>query len=88
MLGRLYVCSAKRLGSCNPEYDTVMTQAAQELDSAKREQLLKDGQKILWDDAPAIWPFELTATAAWRERVQGFSTPPNVVPDFRSVKLS
>lgn len=88
VLGRLYTCAAERLGYCNEEYDRAIADAAQELDSEERRRKLQQAQEILWADAPGAWPFELTATAAWRDRVSGFTAPPTNVPDFRDVTLN
>ncbi|MFI7077494.1 MULTISPECIES: ABC transporter substrate-binding protein [unclassified Micromonospora] len=88
VLGRLYTCAAKRLGYCNEEYDRVIADASEELDPQERQRKLQRAQEILWADAPGAWPFELTASAAWRDRVSGFGPPPTNVPDFRGVSLN
>lgn len=86
-LGRLYICSAKRLGYCSAEYDAAINKAKQTLDRDERAKALAAAQKILWRDAPAIFPLDLAANAAWRSRVKGFTPAPNNIPDFRSVSV-
>ncbi|QBI53017.1 ABC transporter substrate-binding protein [Streptomonospora litoralis] len=86
-LGRLYTCDAQRLGYCSEEYDAAIDKASQELDPDRRAELMVEAQRILWEDAPAMWPLDLAANAAWNDRVQGFEPAPNNIPNFRPVSV-
>jgi len=56
----------------NPEFDKLAAEASRELDPAKRNQLLIDASKIVWDDLPVgiLW-FRKDATA-YQTRVHNF----------------
>ncbi|MEV0715377.1 ABC transporter substrate-binding protein [Asanoa sp. NPDC050611] len=86
-LNRLYTCAAKRLGYCNEKLDTILAQARASLDPNERKTLYAQADKILWDDAVAVFPVDLKNNYAVRENVQGFELPVNGRPDFAKVSV-
>lgn len=62
-LSGLFTCGGGNNDSqyCNPAFDDLLTQAAQEQDAAKQEDLYKQAQTILMDDA-AILPLRFAVT--------------------------
>ena len=87
-LNRLYSCAAKRLGYCNPELDTIMTQAQQSTDQDERTELYQQVADIMATDMPAIPLFEVKANVAARSNVQGLTIPPTEFIDFSTVYLT
>jgi len=55
----------------NPEFDKVMAALDVESDEAKRNELYKQAQKILADDAVNGWLFELPKLGVWDAKVEG-----------------
>ena len=88
ILGRLYQSSAKRLGFSDPQYDTLVRDAASSFDQATRAADYAKAIQILWTQAVGIWPLELKATYAVADRVHGFVADPSNVPDFSSVYVT
>ncbi|MEV0648255.1 ABC transporter substrate-binding protein [Phytomonospora sp. NPDC050363] len=87
-LGRLYPCSAKRTGYCNPELDELLTKAGSTADTAERETLYAQASQIIWDDAVGMYPMQVKIAYAWRSNVQGLAASPTYLPDFSKVTLS
>jgi peptide/nickel transport system substrate-binding protein len=87
-LARLYVCSAKRNGYCNPALDKLLLDARSSVDQAHRPQLYQQAGQILWDDAVGIFPADLASNAAVRSRVRDFVMPPSGRPLFAKVSVS
>ena len=81
-LGRLYHSRANRNGYKNPDLDKLLDDAAAASDQNKRKDLYAQAQKIIWDDAVGIFPFDLLATFAYRKTVEGFV--PRRAPSSRS----
>jgi oligopeptide transport system substrate-binding protein len=56
-LNDLFRCGAGNNNSqyCNPEFDQLMDQAGAEVDPVKAEELYKQAQRLLVDDAPVLW---------------------------------
>ena len=86
-LNRLYTCAAKRMGYCNEQLDAILAQARASLDPTERKTLYAQADKILWDDAVAVYPVDLKNNYAVRENVQGFEMPVNGRPDFAKVSI-
>ena len=70
-LNRLYTCAAKRLGYCNEQLDAILAQARASLDPNERKTLYAQADKILWEDAVAVFPVDLKTNYAVRENVAG-----------------
>lgn len=86
-LGRLYTCSAKRNGYCNPELDKLLAEAGSNPDQAERERLYAEAGKIIWDDSVGMFPMFVKNSYAWSEKVTGFTLDPQGLPDFRNAKV-
>ena len=87
LLGRLYMCDAKRIGYCNPDLDKILLAARAETDQAKRQDLYAQASEIIWDDAVGVFPIDLLATYAYRSRVHDFQPSASFAPSFTSVTL-
>ncbi|MET9315269.1 ABC transporter substrate-binding protein [Kribbella sp. NPDC003505] len=87
-LARLYVCTAKRNGYCNPALDKLLLEARSSVDQAARPKLYQQAGQTIWDDAVGIFPAELASNAAVRSRVQGFVMPPSGRPLFAKVSVA
>lgn len=87
-LARLYVCTAKRNGYCNPAVDKLLLDARSSVDQAQRPKLYQEAGQILWSDAVGIFPADLASNSAVRSRVQGFVMPPSGRPLFAKVTMS
>ncbi|MEV6269126.1 ABC transporter substrate-binding protein [Kribbella sp. NPDC051936] len=87
-LARLYVCTAKRNGYCNPALDKLLLDARSSVDQAARPKLYQRAGQTIWDDAVGIFPAELASNAAVRSRVQGFVMPPSGRPLFAKVSVA
>lgn len=87
-LRRLYTTAANRNGYGNPELDKILNDAAETVDQKRRAELYAQANKIIWDDAVGIFPFELLENFAYSKKVQGFVAVPDVVPSFASVTVT
>ncbi|WP_433166848.1 ABC transporter substrate-binding protein [Kribbella sp. CA-247076] len=87
-LARLYVCSAKRNGYCNPALDKLLLDARSTVDQAQRPKLYQQAGEILWTDAVGIFPADLASNSAVRSTVQNFTMPPSGRPLFTKVTVS
>ena len=86
-LRRLYLSSANRNGYGNPELDKLLNDAAESVDQKKRADLYAQANKIIWDEAVGLFPFELYENYAYKKNVQGFVAVPDVVPSFFGVSV-
>ena len=86
-LRRLYLSSANRNGYANPDLDKILNDAAQEADQQKRAALYAQADKIIWDEAVGIFPFEIVENYVTNKKVQGFAPVPNGIPSFTSVTV-
>jgi peptide/nickel transport system substrate-binding protein len=84
-LGRLYHSRANRNGYKNPELDKLLDDAAQSVDQNKRKDLYAQANKIIWDEAVGIFPFDLLANFAYRQSVTGFVATPSSVYNYYDV---
>jgi peptide/nickel transport system substrate-binding protein len=64
-------------GYANPQFQSLMDQANVTVDQAEHVSLLHEAQRILWDDAPAI--FGYTQPVAWgiSKQLEGYEASPN-----------
>ena len=86
-LARLYHSRANRNGYKNPELDKILDDAASAVDQDRREQLYAQANKIIWEEAPGIFPFDLLATFASRKAVNGFPVTPSAFLRFDTVTV-
>ncbi len=86
-LRRLYTTAANRNGYGNPELDKILNDAAESVDQKKRAELYAQANKIIWDEAVGVFPFELLENYAYNKKVQGFVAVPDVVPSFATVTV-
>jgi peptide/nickel transport system substrate-binding protein len=81
-LGRLYHSRANRNGYKNAELDKILDDAAAASDQNKRKELYAQANKIIWEEAVGIFPFDLLATFASRKTVEGFTLTPSAFLSF------
>jgi len=86
-LNRLYHSRANRNGYKNPDLDRILDEAAASVDQNKRKELFAQANKIIWEDATGIFPFDLLEPFAWRKSVQGFTTTPGQILSFSNVTI-
>jgi peptide/nickel transport system substrate-binding protein len=86
-LGRLYHSRANRTGYKNPEVDSLLDQAAATVDQARRCDLYKRVQEILWTEGPAVFLFDSRESYAYRTRVQNFKVPPSEIFSLTEVSV-
>jgi peptide/nickel transport system substrate-binding protein len=84
-LGRLYHSRANRNGYKNPELDKILDDAVQSVDQNKRKELYAQANKIIWDDAAGMFPFDLLANFAYRKSLTGFVATPSSIYGFYDV---
>jgi peptide/nickel transport system substrate-binding protein len=87
-LGRLYHSRANRNGYKNAELDKLLDDAVATVDQNRRQDLYAQANKIIWDDAAGIFPFELLNVYAYRKRVSGFVPSASPVLSFTTVTVS
>lgn len=66
----------------NPELDRLLEAAHAERDDAKRAELHRQAERILYDEAPWIWEIHPTATEVVQPYVAGYEPHPVWVRDF------
>ncbi|MQA01955.1 MAG: ABC transporter substrate-binding protein [Streptosporangiales bacterium] len=79
-LGRLYTTDANRLGYSNKELDDILHSARSATDQQERKALYRKACKILWEDAPGIYPVQLNSTYGMRTGIKGFEPSPDNQP--------
>jgi peptide/nickel transport system substrate-binding protein len=84
-LGRLYKSESKRNGYANPDLDKLLNEASASVDQNRRKELYAQSNKIIWEDAVGIFPFELLATFVYRKNVQNFTLAPSPILNFYNV---
>jgi ABC-type transport system substrate-binding protein len=70
-----------------PEITAVITQASEEPDPARRNALLADAQRRIWDTCPMMWSFVPKAVLARRNRIDGIALRPTNSYDLSAVSL-
>ncbi|WP_373767366.1 ABC transporter substrate-binding protein [Glaesserella sp.] len=91
-LNTLLSCNAVKQGSnyagfCNPEYDKLVTQAAQISDKAKRTELYRQAQQIAKEQAVWLPIAHSTVYFPVRKEVTGYVQSPFMSHNFYSVEL-
>lgn len=88
ILGRLYTCSAHRIGYCNHQLDDVLGQAAASADTDQRKTLYAQAEQIIWNDAVGMYPMDVQIAYNWRSNVHGLVPSSNYQPYLASVTVS
>jgi ABC-type transport system substrate-binding protein len=70
-----------------PEITAVITRASEEPDPARRNALLADAQRRIWDSCPMLWSFVPKAVLARRDRIDGVALRPTNSYDLTAVSL-
>ena len=68
---------ANWMGYSNPDLDTVIDDLASTLDQTQKADLAKDYQRILIDDAPALYIVDMPFEIAMRSDIQGYIQLPD-----------
>ena len=71
-----------------PAVDTLLNQANEETDIAKRKDLFSQAEKQIVDDAPWLFISHMKQQAAIRKRVQNFVQQPTYIYYFNNVSLA
>ncbi len=69
----------------NQQYQTLLDQAGPEQDKAKRDQLYKDAEKLLVQEAPAVFALQQFDVWTWRPWVSGATFKPGKVNTARGI---
>ncbi|MCI2154447.1 MAG: ABC transporter substrate-binding protein [Solobacterium sp.] len=69
----------------NPDYDAIIKEALEETDEDKRAELYKEAQKILTEDAAAVWTTDPNNVVACRKDLKGYTAYPISFMDFSSL---
>jgi ABC-type oligopeptide transport system substrate-binding subunit len=64
---------AQRFGYCNPEFDTLVTQADQSFDQAQRLELYQQAGQILVEDIPMAFLYNLSNVVLVKPSVTGYT---------------
>jgi ABC-type transport system substrate-binding protein len=70
-----------------PEITAVITRASEEPDPVRRNELLADAQRRVWDTCPMLWSFVPKAVLARRTRIDGVALRPTNSYDITAVSL-
>ena len=87
-LRRLYTSTANRNGYANPELDELLLAAAAESDQDARLELYAQANKIIWDEAVGVFPFDLQTNYIMNKRIEGFEPTPSTIPNFATVTIA
>ncbi len=61
---------------CNPDFDKILSAYISEVNDAKRLELANSMARILWDDAPVVFLFQLNIFIAAKSNLEGLSFVP------------
>lgn len=71
-----------------PEITAIITQASEEVDPVRRDELLADAQRRIWDTCPCLWSFVPKAVLGRRTRIDGIDLRPTNSYDLAAVTLN
>jgi peptide/nickel transport system substrate-binding protein len=71
-----------------PEVAKVITAASEEIDPVRRDALLADAQRQVWDTCPMLWSFVPKAVLGRRTRIDGIDLRPTNSYDLAAVTLN
>jgi peptide/nickel transport system substrate-binding protein len=86
-LGRLYLCSAHRMGYCNSQLDGYLLGARTTTNQARRKALYGQAIDLIWSQAVGIYPLQVNLTMGWSSSVKGLSPVPSDLPYFKDVSI-
>ena len=72
----------------NPEVDTILDRATVTPDVSERTEMYKELQRVLVEDAPSLYVFELPYTMGMRNWVKGFVYNPLFIGTFNLYEMS
>jgi len=61
---------------CNPAYDKIMEESRMEQDVKKREALLKEAGRMIWEECPWIWLHVEKFVMAYNSKIKGLVVTP------------
>ena len=70
---------------CNPRFDALIKEGASTTDVQRRKEIYAELQRILADDAVAVWLYAPHALVGLREEVEGYQFRPISGVDYRQV---
>ena len=76
------------LGYSNPEVDALLDEAALEQDPDRREELYRQAEQLIINDAPWVPLYYSTEYWLVKPRVKGFTGVPMIIPQFQYVSIS
>jgi len=71
-----------------PEITKVITAASEEVDPVRRDTLLADAQRRIWETCPMMWSFVPKAVLGRRTRIDGINLRPTNSYDLAAVALN
>ena len=71
-----------------PEITKVITAASEEVDPARRDALLADAQRRIWETCPMMWSFVPKAVLGRRTRIDGINLRPTNSYDLAAATLN
>lgn len=71
-----------------PEITAIITRASEEVEPARRDALLADAQRRIWDTCPMLWSFVPKAVLGRRTRIDGIDLRPTNSYDLAAVTLN
>lgn len=71
-----------------PEITDVITAASEEVDPARRDALLADAQRQIWETCPCLWSFVPKVVLGRRTRIDGIDLRPTNSYDLAAVTLN
>ena len=71
-----------------PEITKVITAASEEVDPVRRDGLLADAQRRIWETCPMMWSFVPKAVLGRRTRIDGINLRPTNSYDLAAVTLN
>lgn len=80
--------AAQRSNYENPEVDELIDQARATLDQDEREELYKEAQRLIWDDAAFVWIFVMQKVLTRRSGVSGYRIMPDEEFYVKDVQFS
>lgn len=75
------------LNYSNPAFDKALDAAKIEVDEVKRQQLVKDAQRILAEDKAAVYIMDPETVISLKSKIRGYSTYPIYVQDLANVYI-
>lgn len=72
----------------NPRVDELLEKGAVELDEAKRKELYREAQQIIYDDAPWIFGYQMSEIEAGLKQLQGWAPSPDGMLDMSKTTMS